>query len=94
MFDLGPPYPCVGILGPKDLVPWTDALVGFVCFYHLTLTKDLRIIDAVATMNQAAGTDVFEVRQVPNLPSLMGPAGLEMARRYEAERNRGGTTVA
>jgi hypothetical protein len=60
MFAFGEPFPCFGIVGPVRDVTWSEAVTGYVSFYH-SLLPEGRFPDAVAAMNRATGLDgVFQ----------------------------------
>jgi hypothetical protein len=62
--------PFTTLLGPTRDVEWSDALVAFVTYYHLTIHKDYGFRDAVRVMNYASGAFnevVFKMRVADGL---------------------------
>jgi hypothetical protein len=94
MFDLGPPYPCAGIVGPNEPVAWSDALVAFVTYYHQSIVKDARAVDAVPIMNRAAGIETFGMFVPDDFAKRISAQGLAHAVAYDQLRRTQSTAGA
>lgn len=79
MFDRGAPYPCFGIVGPKEKVSWPDALMGFLVFYHLSVYHDEPVPAVVPTMNAVVRAELFEAHTPENVHQLISPGGARVA---------------
>jgi len=51
----GEESPYTTVLGPTRAVNWSDSLIAFATYYHLTIHKDANWREAVVLMNYAAG---------------------------------------
>ena len=86
MFDLGPPHPCAGIVGPRKPVTWSDSLVAFIAYYHQSIIKDVRAVDAVPIMNRAAGIEEFGLFTPADFAERISKQGMAHAASYEQLR--------
>jgi len=55
MRQFGEASPYITVLGPTRDVEWSDSLIAFATFYHLTIHKDANWKEAVVLMNYASG---------------------------------------
>jgi hypothetical protein len=85
MFDLGAPYPCTGIVAPSETISWSEALTGFVAFYHLCHEKELQVPDAVKGMNAASGTKLFRFYLPKDLQQRRSAGSFEVQRVFETQ---------
>jgi len=53
MFDAGPPYPCIAVVGTDISPSWADCLTAYVAFYNLIFKKDKTPYEAVGIVNTA-----------------------------------------
>ena len=66
LLSTGTPSPCCGLVGPTVNVTWQDGLTAYVVYFHLMLTKQIGMENAVKIMNVAAGlSNVFEQCSAP-----------------------------
>jgi hypothetical protein len=64
MFQPHRPRPVYVLIGSEYEVSWSEALTGWITYYHLSLAKEVRAEEAVQTMNLAAGeNDLFKIYQ-------------------------------
>lgn len=57
------PWPVLAIIGSEEDIPWSDALTGWITYYHLFITKDYDSAESLKRMNIAAGGEdsMFQV---------------------------------
>lgn len=83
MFELGQPYPCLGLVGPTEDVEWPDSLTAFVTFYHQLFYKHALVSHAVEAMNRAAGISSFRAFFPPDIQEHFRSYGLFISSELE-----------
>jgi hypothetical protein len=77
MAQYGEESPFTTLLGPTRDVEWSDSLVAFVTYYHLTIHKQYGFKEAVRVMNYASGAHdeiVFKMQIADGLYADRKPA--------------------
>ena len=78
MKQFGEASPYITVLGPTRDVEWSDSLIAFATFYHLTIHKDANWKEAVVLMNYASGAGeevVFKLQVAEGLYTNRIPEG-------------------